>query len=487
MKKFTHLFVILLFSQVLAAQNILVKGKVSTQFEPVPNVAITDGRSFVFTDVNGEYQIEATTDQKFVYYVLPAGYHSPVDKGIPIFYKPIDSTRKIQEANFNIYKSEVSQHKHKFLLMADPQILDWKEFDYLDSVITETKSTIDSFNTSEPVYAICAGDIVFDKLNYFERYKEVISSLEIPFYHVIGNHDLDYNLRSNENSDLSFSKSLGPSYYSFNIGKIHYVVLKNVFYYGFSYRYIGYIDENQLNWLEEDLSLVQPGSTVVVSLHIPTIYGEREKAPDFASEMSNSLMNRTALYQILSPFNVHILAGHSHKQWNTEIKPNLFEHVHAAVSGAWWQGEICTDGTPLGYTVYEVEGDSLSWYFKAVNLSDSEQFKLYGIGEDDENPEHFIVNVFNYDSKWKVQWYENEVFMGQLQPFWGKDLLAEKLYQVGQNKKHSWLGAGFTKHLFKGKPSRKGSKIRVEVIDRFGTVFNKELTQDKYRFSLVLF
>jgi len=76
--------------------------------------------------------------------------------------------------------------------------------------------------------------------------------------------------------------------------------------------------------------------------------------------MSNSLLNREALYEIFEPFNTHILAGHSHTQWHTQVKPNIMEHVHAAASGAWWKGQICTDGSPQAYTVYEVNGDSVN-------------------------------------------------------------------------------------------------------------------------------
>ena len=118
------------------------------------------------------------------------------------------------------------------------------------------------------------------------------------------------------------------------------MVLKDVFYYGYSYRYIGYINENQLSWLEKDLLNVKPGSTVIVSLHIPTVYGESENADTYSTTLSNSLMNRDALYKILEPFNTHILAGHSHTQWNNIISEKVFEHTHSAVCAAWWQGEL---------------------------------------------------------------------------------------------------------------------------------------------------
>ena len=251
------------------------------------------------------------------------------------------------------------------------------------------------------------------------------------------------------------------------------MILKDVFYYGFTYRYIGYVDENQLQWLEKDLKNVRPGSTVVVTLHIPTIYGESEKADSYNTSLSNSVMNREALYEILAPFNTHILAGHSHTNWHTQAKPNIIEHVHAAACGAWWQGEVCTDGSPKGYAVYEIDGDSISWYYKSVGQDKNHQLKLYKVGADAANPSSFIANVYNYDTKWKVRWYEDDIMMGEMTQYWGTDPLAGELYQPGKNKKHSWLSAGTTHHLFKAEPKNPTAKIKVEVVDRFGNKYTE--------------
>ena len=62
----------------------------------------------------------------------------------------------------------------------------------------------------------------------------------------------------------------GPDYYSFNRGKVHYVILDDVFCVGRGSAAIVYLPEEQLRWLEQDLSRIKPGGTVVVSFHIPT-------------------------------------------------------------------------------------------------------------------------------------------------------------------------------------------------------------------------
>lgn len=464
-----------LFSAFVFAGNITVKGKVTSQGKALPSVQITDGKTIVLTDKHGNFSLETSDKSEYVYYSLPSGYETPVVNGIPVFFKKINQNQKSQKINFEIRKSEKSQSKHAFILWADPQVLDIEEFGQLEEVVEDVKKTIASFPPDVPVHAISAGDNVFDRLDFFDKYKQVVSKTNVPFYQVIGNHDMDYNNRSNELSANSFTAAFGPTHFSFNVGKVHYIVLKDVFYYGFSYRYIGYVDENQLQWLEQDLKSIRPGSTVIVSLHIPTIYGESEKAGSYTTEMSNSVLNRQALYKILSSYNTHILAGHSHTQWFTQATPNIAEHVHAAASGAWWQGDVCTDGSPKGYTVYEVNDDNLTWYFKGMNQSKSDQFKLYKTGSDSDFPDYFIANVYNYDPQWKIQWYEDGVIKGEMQRYWGEDPYAAELYQPGKNKKHSWLSVSQTHHLFRAKPENPNAKIQIEVVDRFGNKYQKML------------
>ncbi len=470
-------FILAAFSINIYAIN--VTGKVTASGKPMAGVQITDGTNIVETDAHGKYCIDVIHNCEFVYYTLPAGYESPIENGIPVFFAKLNSTSKKQKINFELIKSTKSQTRHNLILWADPQVLETSEFDQLQEVIDDVNKTIATFQPEIPVHAISAGDNVFDRLNFFDNYKQLISQIKVPFYQVIGNHDMDYNNRSNELSDKSFKDAFGPTHFSFNRGSIHYIVLKDVFYYGFSYRYFGYIDENQLQWLEKDLKKVRRGSTVIVSLHIPTIYGESEKSDNYSTTLSNSVMNRDALYKILSPYNTHILAGHSHTNWHTQAAPNIIEHVHAAASGAWWQGEICVDGSPKGYTVYQIDGDSVTWYFKGINQEKHQQFKLYNLAADIKNPNCIIANVYNFDSKWKVRWYEDDVLKGEMTRYWGTDPLAATLYLPGKNKKYDWLSAGSTYHLFKAQPQNSKAKIRVEVIDRFGNKYSRELNNDK--------
>ena len=58
----------------------------------------------------------------------------------------------------------------------------------------------------------------------------------------------------------------------------------------FSYLYVGYLTEQQLQWLEQDLKQVTPGSTVVVAMHIPT-YSREARRKEWGKESTMKVMN----------------------------------------------------------------------------------------------------------------------------------------------------------------------------------------------------
>lgn len=166
---------------------------------------------------------------------------------------------------------------------------------------------------------------------------------------------MDLNSRTDDYSAETFKAQFGPTYYSFNRGAIHYVVLDDVFFIGTAKKYIGYLTENQLAWLEKDLQMVAPGTTVIVSLHIPTFTGapkRNKKEEDFGGTVSN----RKKLYRLLAPYKVHILSGHTHFNESWE-EGNIMEHNHGTVCGAWWTIEWFEDGVSKGAPEQRVAKD----------------------------------------------------------------------------------------------------------------------------------
>lgn len=97
-----------------------------------------------------------------------------------------------------------------------------------------------------------------------QRILELIKHSSLPFYHVLGNHDLDENERSTVLSHIGEKSSA----YSFDFGGLHFVVLDACYYrdgegyhsysYGnykkaSSYANISVLPPDELDWLENDL------------------------------------------------------------------------------------------------------------------------------------------------------------------------------------------------------------------------------------------
>ena len=202
--------ILLLTGTVLSAEriNITVHGTVTDNSgKPVAGVQITDGTDITVTDRKGRYTLESCSEARFVYYTLPSGYgHSSYDGNIPVFYKEIDRDSRRQKIDFLLEKSFQDQTRHVCIVWADPQVFREEEFAELDKVVSDLDNTASSYDM--PVIAISAGDNVFDRPELVGKYKSCISRPDIPFYHVIGNHDMDYNERRAMKAPDSLTKAI---------------------------------------------------------------------------------------------------------------------------------------------------------------------------------------------------------------------------------------------------------------------------------------
>jgi hypothetical protein len=301
--------------------------------------------------------------------------------------------------------------------------------------------------------------------------------LDIPIYRAIGNHDMNYNGRTHETSFQSFEETFGPTRYSFNKGNAHYIVLNNAFYIGREYFYIGYIDENTFQWLEQNLSFVEHDTPVFVIMHIPTrLTADNTPFAFNQSEMAAQTINARALYELLKPYYVNIISGHMHYSLNVEHNERLFEHITPAVSGAWWQGDVNLDGTPMGFVVYEVNGNDVTWIYKGFEYPIDHQFRLYEAGIYEEFPDDIVVNVWNWDSKWKVEWFEDGVAKGEMTRFSGFD--ADAVEMCSRELRYSWISPAKTDRLFKATPDNKNAQIKIRVTDRFGNVSEETISNN---------
>ncbi len=456
-----------------SAKLVTIAGKVSANGKGIAGVAVTDGTSIILTDKNGNYSLEAAAGAEFVYISLPAGYAFPQEKKIAKFYQPIATQTQSFVADFTLEKLAIDDKQHYFVVWADTQMFSEKDVELLKAQsVPDLKELVASYPANSLFHGIGCGDLVWDKFELFKGYKEAIAATGVTFFNVIGNHDMDLDARTDELSSRTFKQQFGPTYYSFNRGNIHYVVLDDVFFIGTAKKYIGYITENQLQWLEQDMKQVQKGSTVVVSLHIPTNTGAAKRNKQKEAELGSVVANREQLYKILAGYKVHFMSGHTHFNDVWE-KGDMMEHNHGTVCGAWWTGPVCGDGTPNGYGVYEVNGDELKWYYKSTGFAKEHQLTVFERGQVKEYPDEVLANVWNWDAKWKVEWFEDGVAKGSMQQRVALDPLAVELYAGAElPKKHKFVEPTLADHMFFAKPSANAKEIEVKVTDRFGKVYS---------------
>jgi hypothetical protein len=451
-----------------------VTGKITCEGKGVGNITVSDGFSVARTDTKGNYVLEVHYDARFVFFSLPSGYEIPNEQGIARFYFPLVKARQ-QQADFTLVKATMDDTRHTFVVWADTQIKTDEDAHKLITIsATDAAAHIKTLQ-DKPVFGIGCGDLVWDNFDLFKDYKHAVAMTGIPFWQVIGNHDMDYGGRTDDASQESFEAQFGPSYYSFNKGKVHYVILDDVFFIGAGHRYIGYLTETQLKWLEKDLRYVPEGSRVVVALHIPSNTGDKRRNKKKEEEMGGVLTNRKALYELLKPYKVQIVSGHTH--WN-EVweKDNITEHNLGTVCGAWWSGPICGDGTPNGFGVFEVDGEDISWYYKSTGHEKQHQIRLYKPGADKDQSKALIANVWNYDKRWDIEWFEDGVSKGAMEQYTGYDPAAVELYEGNALPvSRKWIEPIITDHLFRATPSGNAKEIKVRAKDRFGNVFEESI------------
>jgi len=330
----------------------------------------------------------------------------------------------------------------------------------METSVPDVQQLLKSFDQEKLVHAICVGDIVWDNHALFADYNLAVAQMGIPFFQTLGNHDMDYRKGGDETSDVTFKGVYGPTYYSFNRGEVHYVVMENVRYLGREREYDGYITPEQLQWLEKDLQQVSKDKLLIINLHIPVHDGVKNSA-DF--------------YALLTGFKkVHVMSGHTHYNQNV-IKNGVFEHNHGTVCGAWWTGAICEDGTPRGYGVYEVDGTDLKWYYKSTGKDRTDQISIT-LEKADEKLK-VTANVYNWDPEWKVEYFVDDQPMGALKNEIGYDPEAVRLYKgdklpVGRTFPEPRL----TDHIFTTYIATAVRKIKFVATDRFGETFSKELS-----------
>ena len=237
--------------------------------------------------------------------------------------------------------------------------------------------------SNKPDFVLMGGDMVFDGLyteldvyqESIELYKKISDTLEMPYYHCIGNHDvLGLSSRRKVAPDhpeigrAYIMNRLGMSrdYYSFNHNGWHFVVLNAIYEKEGSSgpAYDARIGEKQLDWLRFDLGKHKDMPTIAVS-HLAAFSHKGQIRQDFDMKAMSGivLQDNKQLREVLERHSVRaLLQGHTHVSENFQYN-DVWYITSQSVSAAWWGGNWL--GFEPGYTVLELgERDIIRWYAK---------------------------------------------------------------------------------------------------------------------------
>lgn len=411
----------------------------------------------------------------FIRMSVPAGYRIPTGPtGTARFFGPVAPGPGGEMAvSFDLEPLEQADEDHALFLLADIQTENAEEIAWFQGqTVPDVQKVLGELGMPAAV-GIADGDIMFDHLELYSEFERGVAMTGIPFFQVVGNHDLNQEAGTDPGSTRTFTGRFGPRYYSFDRGAVHYVILDDVFWHGEGY--LGYLGSDQLRWLENDLGLVEPGRPVIVACHIPVMGGSHRRMGRTHPDPGMAVANRRLLYHLLEPSQAHILTGHTHESEHV-VEAGTHEHVNGAVCGAWWSGPICADGTPNGYSVYEIRGEEVTWRYKSTGHDFAHQLRMYERGADPSAPEEIVANVWDWDPAWTVVWYEDGEPRGQMAQRVGTDPLSEALHR-GEDRpvRRTWVDPYPVEHLFYAATSPDAGEIRVEATDRFGRVYSAVL------------
>lgn len=366
----------------------------------IEGVLVSNGLDWTVTNEEGDYEIAVRPDMNLTI-VQPSGWRVPVDERmVPQFFYIhkeggtgyemrfgglSDTGPAPQGVNFPLIREGASGERFSCAILADPQAYSHEQLQWLrDGVFAD----IISAGYGQGDCIIQLGDIVGDDLDLLERHLELGAAAGLPQWLVIGNHDVDFDAKTNDDKADSWRRIYGPNYYAFEMGNVLFVVLDNIYYpcgpedaargrancqEGRNPSYNGRLTETQFIWLEGLMKHTPEDRLIVLNTHVPFV--------SFVDGTSgqHQMDELTRVYSLVEGREVVSFAGHTHTTENhspgqlfegwtesTGTGPLPFRQIIAgAASGSWYQGDfnvfgvpmaLQRMGAPMGYFHVEFEG-----------------------------------------------------------------------------------------------------------------------------------
>lgn len=501
-----------------------VKGCVSCEGKPIEGVVVSDGVRVTKTDARGFYYLQSDKRNGYVFISVPGGYRTQTDKTRPQFYKYLDQgVGTTEQRDFKLTRCE--NERHRVIVFSDVhlanRVTDLKQFDR--GFHSEMAAYLRKCrNEGIPAYGIALGDLAWDQFWYensfdLNDYHARIGDLNMPIFSVPGNHDNDRQVQGDDfRAAAPYRTVLGPTDYSFNLGKVHYILLDNVVYHNaqgdgsFESR----ITQETLEWLKADLATVDKSTPIVLGMHVPLF-----KTPERGKEPVINLLNGAELIGLLEDYDVQVVSGHAHTNFNLVYSDRLREHNIASVCATWWWtghtghagNHICRDGSPGGYKIFDMDGDRIVWRFKGIGRADDYQFRAYDLNRsqitraehctnaevtDDvfkryagsydqpNNRNEVLINVFDWAEEWRIEVRD----LGDSSPLTPEPVrVRDPLHIISYNMTRLNRGGNsavtfptsWTEHAFRVTSPSATSTLEVTVTDGFGNRYVQRVERPK--------
>ena len=511
-----------------------IKGEVTCESMPVEGVVVSDGFEVTTTDKDGCYWLASKKKNGSVFISIPGGYMVDTDGSIPAFWRATTAAADVVEEHSFSLRREPNTN-HILLATTDPHMANRYNYNktYTDTpqYRNDFRGDIDAFVKeygTKNVYAICLGDLTWDIYWYdvgtlytLEDYRKEIENFPVPYFQVMGNHDYDMKFTDDFKAAEAFRRIIGPTYYSFNLGDVHYVVLDNMYYLNKDgdRSHDTYVDDEQLAWLKKDLEHADKSKPVFVCMHC-SAYAITSVSDNKVNVNPNFKNAKTAeLGDCFKGFaSVHYLTGDTHinRAVANEDMPagygNIFEHNMAAICASWWwtgyisKNSICKDGSEGGYMIFTNNGGDVKWRWKGMKVAADKQFRTYDMNvvknhyATDASVKAFLqkyitrsrytackentvyINVWNWDSGWKISVKENGQPLTVTQVR-AEDPLHNLSYDIPRTASNGSLTSSFatynTTHIFSAEAASATSTLEIVVTDRFGVTYTESMTRPK--------
>ena len=508
-----------------------VFGLVSSEEGPVANVVVSDGTEVTVTDDKGIYELKSAKKWGYVFISVPSGYEVAAEGVFPQFYQTLKGAADVvEQKDFKLTKVD-GQDRYKLFLLGDMHLANRTNDAAQFTQFTTDLNAYMAQHSGQKMYALTLGDMTWDlywyKNNYaLPQYRETINRQvkNLQIYHTMGNHDNDFMTTSDYDAAVKYVDCIGPTFYSFNIGQVHYVVMDNIdcsAYDGTDSRnYVKKLSNEQLKWLAKDLAYVDKSTPLLVAMHAQ-IY----KPTSMGFAFDHDSANTEALLAALDGYEVHFVTGHTHKVYN--ITPDddvvkgrdIHEHNSGAICASWWWSgnltpgvHVSIDGAPGGYAIWDIDGTDFAWLYKSTGWPEEYQFRSYDLNNvsfsmDDvpnipsnvliqlaykkyvnaypENSDNeVLIKIWNWNSNWELSVVDERGKTLEYTPVWAYDplhiaaLSVPRFNNSGITSTPSFVTESAT-NFFKVKADDADVDLTITVKDEFGHTWTEEMQRPK--------